>query len=58
MQKLPKGALVIVKGGDMLGNMATLEEHDVEVQFQPSEAVSAVRIRFHLRISKLHLPIQ
>ena len=43
MQKLPKGALVIVKGGDMLGNAAPLEEHDVEVTFQPPEAVSAVR---------------
>lgn len=43
VQKLPKGALVIVKGGDMLGNMATLEEHDVEVTFQPPEAVTSVR---------------
>lgn len=44
VQKLPKGALVIIKGGDMLGNMAQLEEHDVEVTFQPPEAVSAVRL--------------
>ena len=43
VQKLPKGALVIVKGGDMLGNTATLEEHDVEVAFQPPEAISSVR---------------
>jgi hypothetical protein len=44
VQKLPKGALVIVKGGDMLGNAALLEENDVEITFQPPEAVSAVRI--------------
>ena len=27
----------------MLGNTATLEEHDVEVAFQPPEAISSVR---------------
>jgi hypothetical protein len=42
VQELPKGALLIVAGGDALGNPAALDEQDVEVTFQPPEAVSQI----------------
>lgn len=45
VQDLPKGALLVVAGHDALGNPAVLDESDLEVTFNPPEAVHEASIK-------------
>lgn len=45
VQDLPKGALLVVAGHDGLGNPAVLDESDLEVTFNPPEAVHEASIK-------------
>lgn len=45
VQDLPKGALLVVAGHDALGNPAVLDETDLEVTFNPPEAVHEATIK-------------